>query len=86
MHKKERDAWENGKPAFADHVRERLERTSLLVELAAHPCRPALLVRVRVHGAGSGQHRAAAGVVNLAWVVRPPGGSRPRRGHRRAAR
>jgi hypothetical protein len=36
VHKHVRDAWEQGKLAFADHVRERLERAALLVELDGH--------------------------------------------------
>lgn len=36
VHKHVRDAWEKGKLAFADHVRERLERAALLVELDGH--------------------------------------------------
>ncbi|MBT2401670.1 hypothetical protein [Streptomyces sp. ISL-100] len=36
MHKHVRDAWETGKVAFADHVRERLERAALLLEIDGH--------------------------------------------------
>jgi hypothetical protein len=36
VHKHVRDAWEKGKLAFADHVRERLERALLLLELDGH--------------------------------------------------
>ncbi|MFI8265335.1 hypothetical protein [Streptomyces sp. NPDC085665] len=36
VHKKVREAWEVGKLAFAAHVRERLERAALLVEIDGH--------------------------------------------------
>ncbi|MFG2981352.1 hypothetical protein ACGFYQ_08835 [Streptomyces sp. NPDC048258] len=36
VHKKARDAWEKGKLAFDDHVRERLEHAALLVEIDRH--------------------------------------------------
>ncbi|MFE3641044.1 hypothetical protein ACFXOM_08575 [Streptomyces sp. NPDC059169] len=36
VHKHVRDAWKKGMLAFADHVRERLERAALLVELDGH--------------------------------------------------
>ncbi|WP_157856006.1 hypothetical protein [Streptomyces aureocirculatus] len=48
VHKQVRDAWETGKLAFADHVRERLERAALLVELDGH-------LYVRVGEAGDDQ-------------------------------
>ncbi|MFD8335588.1 hypothetical protein ACFV42_23455 [Streptomyces solisilvae] len=36
VHKQVREAWESGKHAFAHHVRERLERAALLVEIDGH--------------------------------------------------
>jgi hypothetical protein len=36
VHKKVRDAWDRGRNVFADHVRERLERALLLVEIDGH--------------------------------------------------
>jgi len=36
VYKRVREAWERGKLAFADHVRERLERAVLLLEIDGH--------------------------------------------------
>lgn len=36
VHKRVRDAWERGKLAFTEHVRERLEHAALLLEVDGH--------------------------------------------------